>query len=593
MAIAPNEHYRLAEQIRRVYEEAEISILQKITKNLEGGIDNLDPEDWKAIKLNSIRQNRQAIQAIVNDLNAKMPEQVESIISEAYYRGMQSVDNDLKLGERKMPAGGLPDDVEVFRSSSAIGSMGAIHARAVEALVASSMGALQGSHLQIVRKGDDIYRKVVTQVSSQVLTGVETRRQATQRALNQFAKDGVKGFTDKAGRQWSMSTYAEMSIRANVGQASVTGHINRMKDQGRDLVWVSDHPEECDKCRPWEGRVLSISGKGSYPSVDEAIAGGLFHVGCGHRLNAYLQGITDLPTNTEDPSGYEERMEQRHIERKIREWKRREAIAIDPNAKALANKKVKAWQANMREFIDDKGRKRNRSREQILAGKLSTTDPKPKIDVSKYKFVSDMTDKSNLPKMLEMGREIDSKLSDKDKEVLRRYVMNPESHKINRFIYSEEYRKTNMNSDLSSIANDLSSIINRHTISENMRVVRNVDGDFLGSMLKDLGVNISIDADKIKDGNFVNTLNSSLSGVTYRNKGFLSTSFDPTLNMFAVDKPISMEILVDKGKKGFLTTNLAESEIIFDKNSELEILNLEVTKNHFGKEILKMVLKLN
>src|SRR5690606_31642181 len=99
--------------------------------------------------------------------------------------------------------------------------------------------------------------------------------------------------------------------------------------EGYDLVYVNDSPEECPICRLWEGKVLSITGRTpGYPTVDQARADGLWHPNCTHGTSPYIPGLTRLPTNTENPRGYEEKRRQRAIERQIRKWKRREAAAI-------------------------------------------------------------------------------------------------------------------------------------------------------------------------------------------------------------------------------------------------------------------------
>jgi hypothetical protein len=171
---------------------------------------------------------------------------------------------------------------------------------------------------------------------------------------------------DTAGRRWDITSYAEMAVRSATGQAAVQGHINRLTDNGYDLVIVSDSPEECELCRPWEGQVLSVSGQTpGYPTVADATAAGLFHPCCTHTLGAYIPGLTRPMQGTENPQGYEERQQQRYNERMIRRWKRREAVAITDKDKALSTAKVREWQARQREFIEATGRKRLYYREQI------------------------------------------------------------------------------------------------------------------------------------------------------------------------------------------------------------------------------------
>ncbi len=129
---------------------------------------------------------------------------------------------------------------------------------------------------------------------------------------------------------------------------------------------MSDHLEECDLCRPYEGKIYSVNdGHPQYRNIAEAIAGGLFHPNCGHRALTYIEGLTKPIIATADPEGYEQRERQRYLERGIRQWKRREAMAMTDKEREKASKKVDEWKNAMTEFIDETGRRRKYNRERI------------------------------------------------------------------------------------------------------------------------------------------------------------------------------------------------------------------------------------
>lgn len=103
----------------------------------------------------------------------------------------------------------------------------------------------------------------------------------------------------------------------------------------------------------------------TYPTIDDARAAGLWHPNCGHSISLYISGVTPPKTPRPDPEGYELRMQQRANERQIRKWKKRESVAITPEAKAKANAKVNEWQKKQRDFISKNDRKRDYGREKI------------------------------------------------------------------------------------------------------------------------------------------------------------------------------------------------------------------------------------
>lgn len=235
---------------------------------------------------------------------------------------------------------------------------------------------------RVPRLLEQTYRDAVAAGVREVLGGQVTRLAATQHVLDRLTVLGVRGFRDKAGRNWSLTSYTEMAVRTEAGHQAVQGHMDALLDAGIELVVVSDSPRECPKCRPWEGRVLSLTGQVGtmiVPSVtggrgvrvdvagtlNQARRDGLQHPNCRHSISAYLPGATDLREAQSDPAGYAAGQRQRALERQVREWKRREALALDPAARARAAAKVRALQGQLRDHVARHDLKRLRRREQI------------------------------------------------------------------------------------------------------------------------------------------------------------------------------------------------------------------------------------
>lgn len=354
---------QLAKTTRDIYGNATESMLEQVAKLSAAG--PVDPDAWAVQKLSETSRLRDRVTVVVDQLDQLAPDAIEQAIRDAYTVGL---------------AGG----------PGVTGGFTRTHTRAVDALAAQTVGAVRQANTQILRSIDDQYRRIIAEVAAPgVVTGTRTRLQATQQALDRFAANGITGFRDSRGRNWSIDSYAEMSTRTATGRAQVQGTLDRFTDQGRDLVIVSDHAGECHLCRPWEGRVLSISGRDRlYPSVADAQTGGLLHPNCRHSLAAYIEGLTQPAGKTEDPTGDRLRQEQRYLERGVRRWKRHQAVAITPEAKRLAAAKVRQWQGRLRGHLDDPAwsrtpaaAKRLRYREQIrTAGtSLPATPPVTRV----------------------------------------------------------------------------------------------------------------------------------------------------------------------------------------------------------------------
>jgi len=272
---------------------------------------------------------------------------------------------------------------------------------AIAKLAGELSNKMTGTHGRILRWTQDAYRDVIGRTAALgVLAGLDTRRQASERAWNELLDKGITGFTDKAGRNWSLAGYVEMATRTAVTNASVDAHSDELGSLGIDYVMVSDAHEECARCRPWEGKILTRTGGGSFEnaaesalgdgsvvrfqvagSVADAKAGGLFHPQCRHRIVAYMPGLTQTPTNTEDPEGDKARQKLRALERKTRREKIKENAALTPEGKKAAKARVTESQKSIREHVKSTGTKRRPDREQIDLGNkrtpVKTTPPKP------------------------------------------------------------------------------------------------------------------------------------------------------------------------------------------------------------------------
>lgn len=234
----------------------------------------------------------------------------------------------------------------------------------------------------ILRATVDGYRAAVAEASFGVITGADTRRQAAQRALDRWAARGITGFMDSRGRQWDMSSYAEMATRSAVQKAMTQAHVQTLADNGTHYVIVSNAPQECEKCRPYEGKILALPG-GQVGSVtvdghtfdvlttlQQAESKGLFHPGCRHSTGAYLPGFTQPHAGpTADPQGDKDRQKLRYLERKVRAAKRLEAAALDDAAATKARARVRAAQAEIRSHVATTTAKRQPARERIGAAR--------------------------------------------------------------------------------------------------------------------------------------------------------------------------------------------------------------------------------
>lgn len=353
----------LSELVAGHYGVAEVRLLSLIARHLEAGA---DAPRWAETKLAELQVFRKRAARIVTEATAAAVGEATTAVQAAYLRGAAA-------GQGEVDRAGITVDDPPAQAE-----------RAVEALVRAQVGLLEDIGPRVLRQAEDAYRDAVVRASSGTLTGATTRLQDAQYALDDLGSRGLSGFTDKAGRRWGLQSYVEMATRSTTAQAAVVGHLDRLDQAGISLVVVSESSRECELCRPWEGKVLSrgpldvlqtnaVTGKLERVKVDgtvaEATGAGLFHPNCTHNLSGYIHGATRVDAAVSNPEGYAEKVEQRRLERKVREWKRRQAAALTPEAKRKADAKVREWQAAVKAHTDATGLPRKRNRESLTAAR--------------------------------------------------------------------------------------------------------------------------------------------------------------------------------------------------------------------------------
>ena len=336
MAIDPQVNTILADRMYKIYAEAEQKMMLKVKNRVERGI--TEP-GWAERKLKETRAMTGELHKLVKDTERLASREVSDGIAKAFREGGNMALKDI----------GIPDtllrDVKIPPK--------------IQRLILESENMVNRTSLIILRESQDVFRSIQAEMATQILTGVETRREVAQTMLNRMADKGITGFVDKAGRNWAMASYVEMATRTVANRASTMGHIDRQLENGRDLVITSSHGGACPICIIWENEVLSISGTNpKYRSFSEAESGGLFHPNCRHSITGYIEGLTKLHTLTQQDRErsaemYDYSQRQRGNERQIRRWKNRELVAITPQDKMKAQNKIKEFQGVQRELLKD------------------------------------------------------------------------------------------------------------------------------------------------------------------------------------------------------------------------------------------------
>lgn len=137
----------------------------------------------------------------------------------------------------------------------------------------------------IARLENDPYRKLtLEQILRQEAAGKPWIR-TSEDLIKEMETNGITGFTDKAGRRWSMQAYGNMAVRTTARQAEVAALLS---SDEYDLWQITKVGTTCPVCAPLEGRVYSKSGTNpDYPPLTVAF-GKVDPAGAYDLSNTYL-----------------------------------------------------------------------------------------------------------------------------------------------------------------------------------------------------------------------------------------------------------------------------------------------------------------
>lgn len=344
MAVSPTLAEDLTRQVRDLYENAEYDLLGRLARALA---EDLDSPHWAELKRHAIGPLRNAVERVANQLQDDATAATAQALIEAYGRGRDAAIEDL---------GAV--DVRLERAARRAPASAQAATAGLRDTVAQRTRPL---HRRLRQSITHAYQRTIHRAAGSSQAG---RRGVVQQVLNAVAGRGITGFIDPRGRAWSMASYAEMTVRSVTGRAAVDAGIDVLTDVGVGLVTVSDTALQCPLCAPWEGEILALDGPAGPRTVRqpdllglgatvpvhiagtllEARSAGLFHPHCGHSLGPYFPGVTTRPLHFGHPTAtYADTQRQSGLERQLRGWRRREAVALDDRAREVAARRVAAY----------------------------------------------------------------------------------------------------------------------------------------------------------------------------------------------------------------------------------------------------------
>lgn len=379
-----------AYDIRKIFEEMELNLISSMKRAFyfhesEQNKEGFKWEQWQLTKLREIEKYRRRNKKLVQEHNRPIQQTINRELKGNYIKGQNRVSKLISkvkefLGFNNEASINLPEDTSEKQSFKEYiakllnrpikppteENFFGVNDKKLEALQETVTKDLNKASQAVLRKMDDAYRQTIFKTHVYFQNGTKTLNQAIDMATKDFLDKGINSIQYKNGANVNIASYAEMALRTASHRATLLGEGKKRDEYGLYLVVVSAHANTCEKCLPWQGKIL-IDDVFSHPSkeyieeykakyklLSEAIEKGLLHPNCRHTLTTYFPGITKLPVVPDEEEAikvYEAEQKQRYMERQIRKWKRVEAGACDLENQQKAHAKVKELEYKIREHL--------------------------------------------------------------------------------------------------------------------------------------------------------------------------------------------------------------------------------------------------
>jgi len=346
--------------------------------------------EYQARMLAQMGQVNRETAAIIMQSLGGADEALFNVLSEAIMEGLKNEEPQLRKAAEKgllnnslVPPEVTPNQMQAFQSyyRQAADKLNLVNTVMLESTQQAYLTTVVNVTNQIAKT-----QSILNVAAGEVVTGVSSFNQALHSAVGKMVQNGLTGFVDHAGHNWSPEAYVAMDIRTTVANTARDAVLERNQEYGNDLYQVSTHDGARPLCYPWQGKVISTSGRRgttedldgnqiTIHSEDEIesfrYGGGLFGVNCGHYPMVFIPGMSTLEDVPQDPEDnektYAESQEQRRLERKLRAEKRDLEVmkAQGASSEAIRAQKEKVRQASkgIDEFCEETGRTRKRNRE--------------------------------------------------------------------------------------------------------------------------------------------------------------------------------------------------------------------------------------
>lgn len=353
-----------SDEIEYLFTELETSILEDIARRIyENKYEMTSTARYQLNRAKALGMHDSEIKKQITEILKISEQRVSEIISNAAYEAVESDNLIFKEAyDRKL--------INTFRYDKA----------SLSKLILKGVNATNGEIRNICKTTAKTARKLLISSLDQTYLGIQSgafsQQEAVGFAVDRVAKTGLQWIDYQSGTHRRPDSVIRNVIRSGVNQTACKCQEKNFDDMGGNLVITTSHMGARPSHAEWQGIVFWWKKKyKNYQNFEQATGygtgAGLGGWNCRHSFYPYFEGISNKTFEhygiSENQERYELDQQQRYNERKIREWKRRQAVnkagGVDNTREA---RKVREWQKCQADFLKaHPDMKRNYAREMI------------------------------------------------------------------------------------------------------------------------------------------------------------------------------------------------------------------------------------
>ncbi|MGN0464909.1 MAG: phage minor capsid protein [Lachnospiraceae bacterium] len=239
-----------------------------------------------------------------------------------------------------------------------------VNDRKLDSLIKATINDMEKVEVAVLRRSNDIYRKVIFDAHVYANTGAGTYEKAVDMATKDFLARGIDCIEYKNGARHTISDYSRMAIRTASKRAYLQGEGEKRQEWGHSLVIVNKRGNPCPKCLPFCGKVFIddvwSGGKkedGDYPLLSTAVSAGLYHPNCKDSHTTYFPGVSTPPGGKyskaeieEVKEKYKKEQKQQYAKRQKEKYDRLAEFSLDRENKEKYKAKSSIWERFTRKY---------------------------------------------------------------------------------------------------------------------------------------------------------------------------------------------------------------------------------------------------